>query len=150
MIRRVGDRPDPERRYRLRAGVYAILPLEGHLLLTRQAGSKEPLQLPGGGVDPGEQPLRALHREVFEETGWRIGPPVRVGAARRFVYMPQYRIWAEKLCTIYLARPVRPHGPPSEAGHDVEHVPVAEAGTRLSNPVDRAMLALALSRGDLR
>ena len=31
--------------------------------------------------------------------------------------MPEYDMWAEKLCHIYLARPVRPHGPPTEPGH---------------------------------
>lgn len=150
MIRRVGDSPDPDRTYRLRPGVYAILPAGKHLLLTRQARSEEPLQLPGGGIDPGEHPVQALHREVFEETGWRIAAPVRVGAARRFVYMPEYRMWAEKLCTVYLAHPAQRLGAPAEAGHDPEFVATRDASAALSNPVDRAMLQLALSRGYLR
>lgn len=150
MIRRVGKPPEPGRAYRLRAGVYAILPLGDQVLLTRQSGSDEPLQLPGGGMDPGESPLQALHREVFEETGWRIADPHRIGAARRFVYMPDYRIWAEKLCTVYLAHPVRPQAAPLEPGHRVEFVPVEEVENRLDNPVDPFLFRRALRLGLIR
>ena len=31
--------------------------------------------------------------------------------------MPDYEIWAEKLCHVYVAHPVRPTGPPSEPAH---------------------------------
>jgi len=104
-------------RYKHRAGVYAILPLDGKLLLTYQGDPHFEIQLPGGGIDPGEHPLNALHREVFEETGWRIAQPRKLGTFRRFTFMPEYDMWAEKLCHIYLARPVRSHGPPTEPGH---------------------------------
>jgi len=117
MIRRYGAVPQKGQRYKRRAGVYAILPLDGKLLLTYQGDPHFEIQLPGGGIDPGEHPLRALHREVFEETGWRIAAPRKLGVFRRFTFMPEYDLWAEKLCHIYLARPVRPHGPPTEAGH---------------------------------
>jgi len=150
MIRRVGNTPEPGRSYQLRAGAYAILPLGDKVLLTRQSGSDEPLQLPGGGIDPGESPLQALHREVFEETGWRIADPRRIGAARRFVYMPEYRIWAEKLCTVYLAHPVRPHEAPLEPGHQVEFVPTDDVGQRLDNPVDRFLFRRAVRLGLIR
>jgi 8-oxo-dGTP diphosphatase len=103
----------------------------------------EPLpefQLPGGGIDRGEQPIAALHREVFEETGWKIDVTRRIGAFRRFTYMPDYDLWAEKLCTVFLARPVRRLGPPSEAGHSAIWLPIDEALARLGNPGDRAML----------
>jgi 8-oxo-dGTP diphosphatase len=98
-------------------------------------------QLPGGGIDRGEQPIAALHREVAEETGWRIGEVRRLGAFRRFTYMPEYDLWAEKVCTVYLARPLRPVGPPTEAGHLAVWLPLAEALDRLGNPGDRGLLA---------
>jgi len=117
MIRRYGDRPGHGQRFVYRPGAYAILPLRGKLLLTFQATPEAEFQLPGGGVDPGEGPVRALHREVLEETGWTIAAPRRVGAFRRFGYMPDYDIMAEKLCHIYIARPARRLGPPREPGH---------------------------------
>ena len=106
-------------------------------MLTFQAGQFDEFQLPGGGVDPGESPLRALHREVFEETGWKIATPRRIGAFRRFTYMPEYDLWAEKLCEIFLAHPVRRLGPPAEADHSPIWMPGIEAATRLANPGDR-------------
>jgi len=111
MIKRYGDPPKAGQHYELRPGVYGILQRRADVLLTWQEAEQGELQLPGGGIDP------ALHREVFEETGWRIASPRKLGTFRRFVYMPEYDKYAEKLCHIYLARPVRPIGPPSEPGH---------------------------------
>lgn len=141
MIRRYGEPVKPGQSYRRRPGVYAILLDGDHLLATHQAEPVPEFQLPGGGIDAGEQPIAALHREVFEETGWKIAIRRQLGAFRRFTYMPEYDMWAEKLCTIYLARPVLRLGPPSEAGHTAVWLPVEEAMTRLGNAGDRAMLA---------
>ena len=136
----VGEPPQRGRRYRLRPGVYAILPRKGRLLLTYQADPMPEIQLPGGGVDPGEQPLAALYREVLEETGWRIARPRRLGAFRRFTFMPEYDLWAEKLCILYRAEPIRPHGPPTEAGHTPMWRTPSEAVDLLGNPGDRAFV----------
>ncbi len=143
MIRRYGEPLQQGQRYRRRPGVYAILLDGGDLLATHQAEPVPEYQLPGGGIDPGEHPIAALHREVFEETGWRIALDRRLGAFRRFTYMPEYDLWAEKLCTVYLARPVRRLGPPSEAGHRAVWLSVPAALEVLGNPGDRAMLARA-------
>ena len=143
MIRRFGEAVKPGQRYRPRPGVYAVLMLGGDILVTHQDEPRPEFQLPGGGIDRGEHPIAALHREVIEETGWRIAAPRRIGAFRRFTYMPEYDRWAEKLCTVYLARPVRPHGPPTEAGHTAVWMPVERALELLANDGDRAMLALA-------
>jgi 8-oxo-dGTP diphosphatase len=140
MIRRFGDAPDPARRYTRRPGVYAILLREGQILVTHQAEPVPEIQLPGGGIDKGEHPIPALHREVIEETGWRIAVQRRLWAFRRFTYMPEYDLWAEKLCTIYLARPVQRLGPPTEPGHTAVWMPAGAAIAELGNPGDRAML----------
>ena len=88
-----------------------------NVLLTFQQEPVPEYQLPGGGIDPGESPTEALHREVLEETGWRIAAPRRLGAFRDFTYMPEYDLWAEKICHVYLATPVLRLGPPTEEGH---------------------------------
>ena len=144
MIRRHGEPVKPGQTYTRRPGVYAILLRGDHILATHQAEPVPEFQLPGGGIDRGEQPIPALHREVYEETGWKVAVTRRLGAFRRFTYMPEYDLWAEKVCTVYLARPVRRLGPPSEAGHTAIWLPVEEALWRLGNPGDRAMLARAL------
>lgn len=144
MIRRFGDSPKPGQTYRRRAGVYAIL-LDGDAMLTTlQAEPWPEYQLPGGGIDAGEQPIAALHREVMEETGWHITNVRRLGAFRRFTYMPEYDLWAEKLCAVYLARPVLQIGPPTEPGHQAVWMDPSDALRLLGNPGDRAMLAGAL------
>lgn len=144
MIRRFGETVKAGQRYRRRPGVYAVL-LDGDAVLTTFQDEPTPeFQLPGGGIDRGEHPIAALHREVFEETGWKIEIGRRLGAFRRFTYMPEYDLWAEKLCTIYLARPVLRRGPPSEAGHTAVWMSAAEALLQLANAGDRAMLARAL------
>ncbi len=141
MIRRYGETAVAGQNYTRRPGVYAVLLRGDSLLSTFQADPLPEFQLPGGGIDRGEHPIAALHREVMEETGWRIEVLRRVGAFRRFTYMPEYALWAEKVCTVYLARPVRRLGPPTEPGHSAVWLPVEEALRLLGNPGDRAMLA---------
>ena len=116
-MRRFGEPKKHDVRYKLRSGAYAILLRGGKLLLTHQAEPEPEYQLPGGGIDPGENILPALHREIIEETGWRVTDLKRLGAYRRFTFMPEYDLWAEKICHMYLGRPVRRLGEPTEAGH---------------------------------
>lgn len=139
-MRRFGQSKRKGQEYILRPGVYAILPLGKEVLLTHQSKPSPEFQLPGGGVDPGESQLCALHREVMEETGWRIAFARRLGAFRRFVYMPEYNIWAEKVCTIYVARPIRKLGPPSEAGHQAVWASPDAAVNIITNEGDRAFI----------
>lgn len=141
MIRRFGQTPDAGEHYTLRRGVYAILPRDSALLVTFQAAPFEEFQLPGGGIDPGESPLAALHREVLEETGWRIARPRRVGAFRRFTFMPEYDLWAEKLCEIYIAFPVRRLGDPLEDDHQAVWMHATTAADSLANSGDRFFAA---------
>ena len=140
MIRRYGEAVRVGVRYRRRPGAYAVLLRERSVLLTHQAEPIPEIQLPGGGIDPGESPVTALHREVFEETGWRIASPRKLGVYRRFTYMPEYDLWAEKLCHIYLARPTLRLGPPTEPGHTAIWASLREADEILANEGDSAFV----------
>lgn len=135
-----GTPPHSAQRYDRRPGVYALLPLGGRLLLTFQSTPVPELQLPGGGVDRGEAPLRALAREVLEETGWRIGAPRLLGRYRQYGYIEEYDMWAEKMCSVYLARPVRRLSTPHHPEHRVVWATPAEAARRLTNAGDRAFV----------
>jgi 8-oxo-dGTP diphosphatase len=96
--------------------------------------------LPGGGIDPGESPLQALNREVIEEIGWRISKPRRLGAYRRFVFMPEYNLWAEKLCHVYVAHPVYQFTDPIEPDHITLVLSGVEAISALGNDGDRMFM----------
>ncbi|RWR04766.1 NUDIX domain-containing protein [Paenirhodobacter populi] len=143
-MRRFGEALVKGQTYRRRPGAYAVLLRDGAVLLTHQAEPIPEYQLPGGGIDPGEGPIAALHREAFEETGWSISPPRRLGVYRRFTYMPEYDLWAEKLCSVWLARPILRRGAPSEPGHRAIWAEPAAAVELLANQGDRHFMAGAL------
>ena len=145
MIPRFGEPIKAGMRYTRRPGAYVILHRHGEVLLTHQAEPEPEFQLPGGGVDPGEQIIPALHREVYEETGWSMDRPRRLGAFRRFTYMPEYDLWAEKLCQVFVARPVMRLGPPSEPGHTAVWMSPNVALGALANDGDRVFLERLLS-----
>ncbi|KFI29017.1 NUDIX hydrolase [Paenirhodobacter enshiensis] len=140
-MRRFGEAIVRGQTYRKRPGAYAILERDGQILLTHQQAPVPEYQLPGGGIDPGEGALQALHREAFEETGWSIANPRRLGAYRRFVWMPEYEFWAEKICSIFVARPILQHSAPREMGHTAVWVTPEEALDLLANQGDRHFLA---------
>lgn len=53
-----------------RVAAYAVVEKQGKLLLTHwRRGHLHGWTLPGGGIDPGEDPRDAVVREVLEETG---------------------------------------------------------------------------------
>lgn len=139
-MRRLGERIRTGKRYQHRRGAYAIALIGDGVLLTVKHAEMPELQLPGGGIDAGESPLQALHREVMEETGWRIADARHIGAYRRFTYMPDYDQWAEKVCTVYLARAIRPLGEPTEMDHTAMVVPLGLAASLVTPAGDREWL----------
>ena len=82
---RLDDGPDPLRR----VAAYALIVDEGRLLMSQLSHLVRPAAglwtLPGGGIDPGEEPLAAVVREVHEETGQHVlvDGLVQVQSARR-------------------------------------------------------------------
>ncbi len=146
-MRRYGEPVDLRRNYRNRPGAYAVIREGNDVLVTEQEAPDREFQLPGGGIDPGEGALRALHRECLEEIGWRIRVVRRLGAFQRYTYMPEYDLWARKVCHIYLAHPVRKLGEPAEPGHQAVWMPIPAALELLAIDGDRAFLRLAVRQG---
>ena len=133
-------------KYTRRPGVYAVIALGRDLLLTHQELIVSEIQLPGGGIDAGESPVRALHREVFEETGFRVSVQRRLGAYQRYTFIPEYDMWAHKICHIYLCRPARQICDPPEPDHTVFWMDALDAQSVLTNRGDVDFVAQVFGR----
>lgn len=129
--------PVPGRRYHDRPGVYAIIAQGRRVLLARTKN----LLLPGGGIDPGESVIRALHREVYEETGWHIAPVRRLGSFVEYVWAGDMEHWRRKTAQIYLCRPVRQVSAPLEPDHTPEWADIDDACEDLMIVGERVFLS---------
>lgn len=136
-MRRYGEHP-PVGTWTNRLGAYGLIPHRGRLLAVRTDDPEHGLILPGGGVDPGEAPVRALIREAREETGWTVRPVRRIAAFQRFVRGKDGSGWVRKVCQIYLCAPGVRVGPPTEPDHRPLFVPVDLAARLLSIEGERA------------
>jgi ADP-ribose pyrophosphatase len=103
-------RDEPVRFVQLRCPQWVnVIPFteDGQVILIRQyrAGTHEvTLEIPGGMVDPGEDPLATAGRELTEETGWVAGTLEEIGSVD-----PNPAI-QDNRCTSYLARGCCPVG----------------------------------------
>ena len=72
-------------------GRLLLIDPQGHVLLVHErsdAGDSTVWLAPGGGVEPGETPVHAAVREVYEETGIRAAVPDDAPEAKRL-----RRVW---------------------------------------------------------
>ncbi len=143
-MRRFGTPPAEGIRYKIRHGAYGIIRHGRDLLVTEQSVPFAEFQLPGGGIDPGESPIQALHREAYEETGWTIAVERRLGIYTNFTYMPEYDLQAQKICHIYLCRAVLCKSPPHEPHHTAVLMPPQTAAQCLGSAGDRAFVSALL------
>ncbi|MFD9939190.1 NUDIX hydrolase [Nonomuraea sp. NPDC059023] len=119
---------------RTRVSAYAIVTSAGRLLLTRLSESSPIFppgawHLPGGGIDPGEQPEQALARELREETGLDL-TGARLVAARTYAVTRLGVSW--HLTGLFYAAEVAPGSPAvTEADGTTDAVtwlPIADLG----------------------
>jgi len=104
-------------------GVVAV-DTDNNVLLVRQyrlATGKDLLEIPAGGIDPGEDPADAVIREMREETGLR---PQKVERLAGFYLSPGF---CSEYLYLYLATDFRsdPRSAEDTAGIEVVKVPVA-------------------------
>ncbi|MEU6247008.1 NUDIX domain-containing protein [Glycomyces sp. NPDC047010] len=79
---------EPTRIDRYGARCIVIDEQDAVLFIGRSAAADRPARwfLPGGGIDPGETPLDAAVRELFEETGLHVPPADVTGPVARQLY----------------------------------------------------------------
>ena len=139
-MRRFGTPPVQGISYTNRPGAYGIIRRGRDLLVTHQSEPFPEFQLPGGGIDAGENATTALHREAFEETGWTITIERKLGAFVFYTYMPEYDLSARKICHIFECRAVIEKSEPLELGHTAVWMPPETAAAQIGNPGDRAFV----------
>jgi 8-oxo-dGTP diphosphatase len=138
--------PRPGRDHKPRPGAYGVVfDAEGRLLVVEEFGR---LYLPGGGLDPGETPEQALHREFAEETGFTVAIDRVLGEAREYVAdeTPGVANAFNKHCYLYAVRLTGGTGVPTIDSNKPNWVAVTEALVDLSNQAHR--WAVRRARGE--
>lgn len=118
----------PGREYVARPGAYGLFVDDaGRLLVARDRVTGE-LFLPGGGLEPGEDDLTALHRELAEELALTIATVGRC-VARATEYFTGPRNWRKEMAFYPIT--LGPTLPDVVPEHEALWLPVDEAAMRL-------------------
>ena len=124
---------EPLRWYRRRPCAFGLAARDGRLALVRitRKGRPPRLDLPGGALDRGESPGRAMEREFAEETGLSVRAGALVACARQFV-VKRNRHRVNNLSAFFAAELVaEERGLKIEDDHELVWMEPAEALTGL-------------------
>jgi 8-oxo-dGTP pyrophosphatase MutT (NUDIX family) len=105
------------------------------------------LEVPGGMVDPGEQPLATAERELYEESGYRAQHIVALGSIE-----PNPAIFSNKAHMFWAQGCQRVGEQVLDAGEDIEVVPMPiEQVLALwrSGQITHALVSVAIARYEL-
>src|SRR3989338_10310267 len=89
-----------------RPSVYGLARNEAGDVLMVKPGWNDQWELPGGGLDLGENVLDALKREFFEETGYRceVATEAPIHVLQDRMYLRQKEVFVHTLCLYYLVK----------------------------------------------
>ncbi len=99
-----------------RPGAYAVIIKDGLYAVVKNPKS---FFLLGGGIEDGESPEEALHREVREEIGMGIRIDKKIGVAMQHIYVPEVDIYVSKEGHFYHATLLSQISENSEASHEL-------------------------------
>ncbi|WP_404426737.1 NUDIX domain-containing protein [Thalassospira australica] len=115
--------------------VYAvILNGDGEVAVAR---TPKGIVLIGGGVERGESERDALHREAYEESGYRIDIRNRVGIASQYVNNFAKGRFRLKRGVFFLCEFTERLGPPLEPDHELIWLAYDDARQQLIRPFHR-------------
>jgi ADP-ribose pyrophosphatase len=126
--------------------ILAITPKDEAVLVRqyRHGTQSVTLEMPGGLIDPGEDPATGALRECLEETGYRARAAQSLGVVR-----PNPALFSNRLHSFY-ATGAEPEGAIQNTGTEVTEVvlvPVAELeGLLVAGDIDHALVAASLWR----
>lgn len=120
--------------YVLRPGSYAVI--ADHAARIALVVTPAGVYLPGGGQEPGESALQALHREALEECGLTLRVVSPIGAADEFVFAEQESQYFCKRCSFYQAEALA-QGRANESDHTLTWVPCSDAIRKLTSASHR-------------
>jgi 8-oxo-dGTP diphosphatase len=99
--------------------------------------------LPGGGVDPGEDMVAALRREVYEETGLGIEIDREIGTAAQYLSSAREGIYYKKVGHFYLAAFAERLSETYEAEHELLWMAYDKAANSLNHEFQRWAIGIA-------
>jgi len=99
-----------------RPGAYAVIIKDGLYAVVKNPKS---FFLLGGGIEEGESPEEALHREALEEIGMGIRIDKKIGVAMQHIYVPEVDLYISKEGHFYHATLLSLISENSEDSHEL-------------------------------